>query len=231
MADERKFSRQRHRIKLLDRDRVERELADLVQRALLEQDPTAHKTAVRLTAELTALIASLLMAQTQATQRTFVTLEDDLTDIGVEFVSQLIAISKKDRSSRIKKTTAAAAPALGTLPLADDWAGPVAGPTLIERHFGIPRSTLHRWQKRNEAVAINTRTSRKPVFPLRQFVDGRPAAGISRVLQLLSDPRYTWQWLTTPHPRFDGRQPLDDLLAGNLDEVFEAAKAETAEMK
>lgn len=224
MADERKFSRERHRIKLLSRESVQSELTALLNRALLEQDPTAHKPALRLTAELTALVASLLLTQTQTTQRAFSSLKDDIPEIGVEFVSQLIALANKDVSARIIKTTVAAPP-LGDLPLADDWAGPVAGPTLIERHFGIPRSTLHRWQKRNEAVAINTRTSRKPVFPLRQFVDGRPVEGISQILAILPDHRLAWRWLTVPHPMFEGRQPLDDLLAGHLAEVVEAAKA------
>ncbi|RWD60304.1 MAG: hypothetical protein EOS60_34135, partial [Mesorhizobium sp.] len=36
--------------------------------------------------------------------------------------------------------------------LIEDWAGEVAGSTYLEEHFRIPRSTLHRWQRRNEVI-------------------------------------------------------------------------------
>lgn len=192
--------------------------------AMREQDPTALPGAVDVIAELAAVIASQLLAETQANQRALKTLKDDIAEFGTEFVFQIVKEARKDVRDRIRKTTAASPSAQGDAFLADDWAGPVAGPTLIERHFGIPRSTLYRWQKRGEVVWLNTRTSKKPVFPLRQFVDGKPADGIAEISEAMGGPRSAWQWLITPHSAFDGSTPLDALLKGRTSKVIEMAQ-------
>jgi hypothetical protein len=46
----------------------------------------------------------------------------------------------------------------------EDWAGPLAGPTELERAFGIARSTLHTWQKQGAVVGLLVGT-RKHAFP------------------------------------------------------------------
>jgi hypothetical protein len=222
MPDERKFSRKRHRIKLESREAVEKQLYEAIHALLRKADPTAVPGAVDVISELTAVIASQLLSQTQSNHRALKTLKDDIADYGTEFVEQIVREAKKDARSRMSRIEVAA-PEEG-LPLADDWAGPVAGPTLIETHFGIPRSTLYRWQKRNEVVWLNTRTSRKPVFPLRQFIDGRPARGIPEILQSFGDPRGAWQWLVTPNTLFEGAQPLERLLEGDADAVIALSK-------
>ena len=223
MADARKFSRERRKIKLTRREAVERELNAILRDALRERDPTAPLGAIHVIAELVSVIASQLLAQTQATQRTLMTMKDDIAEYGTEFVAQLIGEAGKDVRSRVERTMAAI-PTVRGLQLADDWAGPVAGPTLIERHFGIPRSTLYRWQQRGEVVSINTRTSKKPVFPLRQFVDGRPADGIAETIAAFDrDPRAAWLWLVTPNVNFDQRAPLDILLQGKVERVVAKA--------
>ncbi|TIL97515.1 MAG: hypothetical protein E5Y74_36480, partial [Mesorhizobium sp.] len=81
--------------------------------------------------------------------------------------------------------------------LIEDWAGRVAGSTYLEENLRIARSTLHRWQRRGEVIALR-KGGRKHVFPLAQFVDGRPVAGIRDVLSLISNPRLAWLWLTRP---------------------------------
>lgn len=106
--------------------------------------------------------------------------------------------------------------------LIEDWAGPVAGPTFLEANFGIARSTLYRWQRRNEVVGF-LKGGRKYVFPLAQFVDGRPAAGLSDILQLIGHPRTTWFWLTHACPVLDGRKPIDLLRMDVVSEVIDAA--------
>ena len=40
--------------------------------------------------------------------------------------------------------------------LVEEWAGPVAGSTYLEETLRIPRSTLHRWQRRGEVIALLT---------------------------------------------------------------------------
>ncbi|MER9197182.1 DUF2384 domain-containing protein [Mesorhizobium australicum] len=105
----------------------------------------------------------------------------------------------------------------------EDWAGQVAGPTFLEAHLGIPRSTLHWWQRHNDVVALR-KGARKHVFPLAQFIDGRPAPGIRQVLSFVANPRPAWLWLTSPSPRLDGRIPIEMLREDLTAEVILAAR-------
>lgn len=225
MSDARKFSRERHRIKLNRREAIESKLRLMIRDVLREEDPTAVPGAVDAIAELTAVIASQLVSQTQSVQRSLKTLVD-IQDYGTEFVEQIVREARQDVRSQIKKIAVAAPPPEDGMILADDWAGPVAGPTMIERHFGIPRSTLYRWQKRKEVVWLNTRSSKKPVFPLRQFVDGRPLDGIAEIVQSWGDPRAAWQWLVKPNAHFKEATPLEKLLEGEAARVVEALNSE-----
>jgi hypothetical protein len=108
----------------------------------------------------------------------------------------------------------------------EDWAGPVAGPSEIERMFGTRRSTLHDWQKRGAVIGL-LKGERKHVFPLAQFVDGRPVEGMSEVVRIVGNPRVAWQWLTQPKPSIQG-MPLDRLKAGHITQVVEAAQRDFA---
>ncbi|CCM78482.1 hypothetical protein [Rhizobium mesoamericanum] len=103
----------------------------------------------------------------------------------------------------------------------EDWAGPVAGPGDIEKMFGTKRSTLHDWQKRGAAIGL-LKGERKHVFPLAQFVDGRPVEGMSRIRKIIPNPRVAWQWLIQTKPSIGGA-PLDRLKKGYVDEVVDAA--------
>lgn len=111
--------------------------------------------------------------------------------------------------------------------LIEDWAGQVAGSTYLEETLRIPRSTLHRWQRRGEVSALRT-GGRKHVFPLAQFVDGRPVPGIREVLQLIGHPRTAWSWLIRPAAEFDGEAPIDLLTKDRSDDVIRAAAAVSA---
>lgn len=108
--------------------------------------------------------------------------------------------------------------------LIEDWAGQVAGSTYLEETLRIPRSTLHRWQRRGEVIALRT-GGRKHVFPLAQFVDGRPVPGIREVLQLIGHPRTAWSWLIRPAAEFDGEAPIDLLTKDRSEDVIRAAEA------
>jgi hypothetical protein len=104
----------------------------------------------------------------------------------------------------------------------EDWAGPVAGPSELERRYGIRRSTLHEWQKRGAVIGL-LKGERKHVFPLDQFVDSRPVQGMSQITAIIDNPRTAWQWLVRPHPTGDRSPPLARLKAGRVDEVRDAA--------
>lgn len=105
----------------------------------------------------------------------------------------------------------------------EDWAGEVAGQTYLEKNLCIPRSTLHLWKRRDEIVALR-KGRRKHVFPLAQFVDGRPAPGIRDVLSFISNTRLAWFWLNRPSPELGGRVPIDLLRQDLTAEVISAAR-------
>lgn len=195
-----------------------------VERILKENDPTIQLPAVRVASRLAAVIASQLASQTQVIQRSMLSLEADATDFANDFVADVVGAATQSVRKKLKRFRPEAIQE-DTLQLADDWAGTVAGPTLIERHYGIPRSTLYRWQKLNEVVAISSRTSRKPVFPLKQFVDGRPANGVADVVSIFGDQRRAWQWLVTKNTITNGA-PIDALLRGEVESVVKAAQSE-----
>lgn len=104
----------------------------------------------------------------------------------------------------------------------EEWAGSVAGPGDIEKKFGTKRSTLHDWHKRGAVIGL-LKGERKHVFPLAQFIDGRPVEGMQQVTKIIRNPRVAWQWLIQAKPSIGGT-PLDNLKRGNLGEVLEAAK-------
>ncbi|MBE1208559.1 hypothetical protein IHE39_30145 [Aminobacter carboxidus] len=105
----------------------------------------------------------------------------------------------------------------------EDWAGRVAGATYLEENLRIPRSTLHRWHRRNEVVALRKGRQRH-VFPLAQFVDGRPASGIPEVLSYISHPRLAWFWMLHPSPLLNGRVPIELLRQDMVGDVVSAAR-------
>lgn len=233
LATRRRLSRQIHNAKLASREDLESRLYTLVERAIMDHDPTVRLASVRIAARLTSIIASQITTQTQTIQRSLLTLEEDISEYGTEFVSQLVKEAQKTKDKQVGRFAAdlPAAPIPANAPapvmqLADDWAGPVAGPTTIERYYGIPRSTLYRWQKFNEAIALNTRTSSKPVFPLRQFVDGRPATGVAELIAIFGDGRKAWQWLIASNSELAGQAPIDPLLEGRVSIVLEFARRE-----
>ncbi|MER8928640.1 hypothetical protein [Mesorhizobium sp. M0496] len=162
---------------------------------------------------------------------------NDTTAVAAEFLGRLEAEAARRlnaQAGEIASRPRAADHPLGHPVLKDcpregariaEWAGPVAGSTHLERRFGIPRSTLHWWQRHNDVVAFR-RGSRKHVFPLAQFIDGRPMPGIRQVLSSISDPRLAWLWLISPSPLLKGRVPIELLREGmNTEVVSSAAQA------
>ena len=104
----------------------------------------------------------------------------------------------------------------------DVWAGPVAGPAEIEKTFGTNRSTLGDWQKRAAVIGL-LKGERKYVFPLAQFVEGRPTKGMKDVARIIRNPHAAWQWLIQPRPSLGGT-PIEQFKAGDIDHVVVAAE-------
>jgi len=110
----------------------------------------------------------------------------------------------------------------------EDWAGPLAGPTKLERDFGVARSTLHTWQKQGVVVGLLVGV-RKHAFPTEQFVDGRPVAGLGAIVDAIGDLRTAWLWLREPNPGLAGMAPLERLKVGAADQVVELARSNFAD--
>ena len=106
----------------------------------------------------------------------------------------------------------------------EDWAGPLAGPTELERDFGVARSTLHSWQKQGAVIGLLVGV-RKHAFPTEQFVDGRPVTGLAAIVEAIGDPRAAWLWLREPNPGLAGVTPLAHLKVGASDKVVEMARS------
>jgi hypothetical protein len=100
------------------------------------------------------------------------------------------------------------------------WRTGAGGDRALARH---PRSTLHARQGKGLVIGLLNGV-RKNVFPLEQFVDGKPVAGIADVLEVIREPRTTWRWLKEPSPLLNGATPLARLKRGRLDEVLRPAQ-------
>jgi hypothetical protein len=106
----------------------------------------------------------------------------------------------------------------------EDWAGPLAGPTELERDFGVARSTLHAWQRQGVVIGLLVGV-RKHAFPTEQFVDGRPVTSLAAIVEAIGNPRAAWLWLREPNPGLAGVTPLARLKAGATDKVVEMARS------
>ena len=104
----------------------------------------------------------------------------------------------------------------------EDWAGEVAGASEIERDLGISRSTLYSWTTRGAVISLKA-GHRRHVYPLAQFIDGRPMDGIEEVLRISGNARAAWQWFVQDKPSLGG-PPLDLLRAGKTADVIDAAE-------
>ncbi len=105
----------------------------------------------------------------------------------------------------------------------EDWAGDVAGGTELTRDYGIARSTLHHWQQSGDVIGL-LKGTRKHVYPVDQFIDGRPAKGIGEITAVTANARVAWLWLSRDNPALGGRKPIDLLKRDRVAEVVEAAR-------
>ncbi|RUU04052.1 DUF2384 domain-containing protein [Mesorhizobium sp. M7A.T.Ca.TU.009.01.3.2] len=226
----------RFQIQGLKQDDFAEMVAEDVERALAHYDEAINKPTMVSVGKIAGSIASAVTLLSPKHQRAIDAIHADLPDLASKFVRALAAEAARRSEAGIAgvinpPTTPLVDAEPPSLPKSDDlesmliedWAGRVAGSTYLEENLRIARSTLHRWQRRGEVIALR-KGGRKHVFPLAQFVDGRPVAGIRDVLSLITNPRLAWLWLTRPSAQLDGRVPIDLLRQDQVDEVVEAAR-------
>lgn len=105
----------------------------------------------------------------------------------------------------------------------EDWAGPVAGAAELAKRFDISRSTLNHWQHSSAVIGL-LKGTRNRVYPIDQFIDGRPASGIAEINAIISEPRLAWFWLSRKNPELGDRRPIDLLKRDRIKQVIEAAR-------
>ncbi|AMX96468.1 DUF2384 domain-containing protein [Mesorhizobium sp. M7A.F.Ca.US.014.04.1.1] len=226
----------RFQIQGLKQDDFAEMVAEDVERALAHYDEAINKPTMVSVGKIAGSIASAVTLLSPKHRRAIDAIHADLPGLASKFVRALAAEAARRSEAGIAGVTNPPTTPLAdveppSLPKSDDlesmliedWAGRVAGSTYLEEHLRIARSTLHRWQRRGEVIALR-KGGRKHVFPLAQFVDGRPVAGIRDVLSLITNPRLAWLWLTRPSAQLDGRVPIDLLRQDQVDEVVEAAR-------
>ncbi|SFN72418.1 Protein of unknown function [Mesorhizobium sp. NFR06] len=214
-------------------------VAEAVQQALMRHGVLLDAEALVSASAIAGSIAAALPFLQQAQRLAIGSFKGDSTALASEFFRTMADKIARGDSAAADSASENPVPAVGPGQPAfqhiaeqaselqsmviEDWAGEVAGSTYLEENFRIPRSTLHRWQRRGEVVALR-KGGRKHVFPLAQFVDGRPAQGISEVLSAIANPRLAWFWLTRPAPELDGRIPIEMLREDRIEDVVRVAR-------
>lgn len=211
-------------------------VSEAVQQALLQHGVLLDAEALISASVIAGSLVAALPFLSQAQRLAIGSFKGDFTALATEFFRTMADKIARGGSTGTGRTSESPAPPAGLRQPAfvggapelqsmviEDWAGEVAGSTYLEEKLRIPRSTLHRWQRRNEVIALR-KGGRKHVFPLAQFVDGRPALGISEVLSLIPNPRLAWFWLARPSQDLDGRSPIEMLKHDMVREVVMAAR-------
>ena len=204
---------------------------DALVGAFVDRNPSLPRRAVERAGRVVAALGSVAMDLTEEQQRALLAGKDKLGEIFVEVLERLeIGASDPDEGVgegvRSELSLAEGRRRLASFAKPtklEDWAGEVAGPVELERTLGIKRSTLHDWHAQHRAVIALLAGVRKHVFPVAQFVDGRPVTGLREVVDAAGDERTAWAWLIEPHPSLGGKPPLDLLKAGKRLEVADLA--------
>lgn len=193
-------------------------LANEIEDAIVRIDGTARRKSIEAAAKIGGLVSAIVLEIPREARERLLD-HHSIEKAVADFVYGLSGATSTDYTD----SGGNGAISDGILTPMSDWAGPVAGPTLLEEEYGISRSTLHRWQKRGAAIAFRT-GGRKHVFPLLQFVDGRPVPAIDTLLRLIGSPRDTWLWLIQPCQILEGDRPIDLLRKDLVLEVLNAAR-------
>ncbi|AWC25428.1 hypothetical protein CO731_04925 [Aminobacter sp. MSH1] len=214
-------------------------IAAEVEQLLARLDPDLKRPAIISAAKLAGVAATSYVFLSLKRQAALTTDLNDIADKLDSFIAEIAGVTRQELLAQRAADGGTTKPSNSPMPILNplsvvalhDWVGPSAGPTFLEENYGIARSTLHRWQRRNEAIALLA-GGKRHVFPLAQFVDGRPANGIADVSEVIGHSRLTWYWLSRPCDELDGYLPIDLLKMDRVRDVVRAARtyAETVRL-
>ncbi len=194
--------------------------------SVLRGEAGVKQANVQMTAQIAGLVASTVVTPPPAVGFELsshrVELENPATKMIMAFAGQSLkgrglgeVVGAEEGKARLGAVSVA-------MPL-EEWADAVAGSTELERTMGISRSTLHKWQKSGAVIAL-LKGTKSHVFPVIQFIDGRPLKGISEVNRLAPSPRKAWLWLIQENELLLHRAPIDVLRNGEVARVIGAAQ-------
>lgn len=212
------------------KDELSQFIASTVEDAIVQRDPTVKRHQVLTAGQMAGRIAAEFLFLSVKRQKSLASLRTNLDPLVAEFVAGLSGDEIAPSDSRDIENDGPNRGGDPSLKAVEDWAGPVAGPTFLERHYDISRSTLHRWQRRGEVIAFRA-GGRKHVFPLFQFIDGRPAAGLPEIIALMPHPRIAWIWLRQANPETGNVAPVELLKLDRVEDVLAAARKYAASLK
>ena len=200
----------------------------------VKHNPTLKRAQVETVGKLVAEFGATAAKLSPAARQRLVARKAQLRKLIEEIVAEPLKLS------RTSIAEVSQGPGLGTLlseaegrtrlaeyatPMtAEAWAGPLVGPTQLERDFGVARSTLHTWLKQGAVIGVQVGV-RKHAFPIEQFIDGRPVAGLGAVVEAVGETRTAWHWLRERNPGLAGVTPLARLKAGDVERVLELARS------
>jgi len=109
-----------------------------------------------------------------------------------------------------------------TLPVAD-WAGEVLNSSALRDRLHISHDDFDHWQSSGSLIALPNGDA-GVVYPVDQFVDGRPIEGLREVLEVVGRPRVAWLWLRTARPGSESQSPIELLKGGHIKRALLIAK-------
>ena len=88
----------------------------------------------------------------------------------------------------------------------------------------ISRTTVYAWVARKTLLAWKS-TKRGLTIPAAQILGpGKVVPGLTRILEVIEDPELAWEFLTQQWPFSDRvARPLEELIAGRIEDVVDAA--------
>lgn len=104
-----------------------------------------------------------------------------------------------------------------------DWAGHVLDAAALEAELALPAGEVARWVADNAVIALSGEGC-ELLYPLEQFTNGQPAAGLRSITEIVGKPNVAWLWLRTPRPATDEPAPIALLKAGAINRVLDLAK-------
>lgn len=107
------------------------------------------------------------------------------------------------------------------------WAGEVETASILAPRLAASPEILAEWADRRIAIAFGDEPDQR-LYPVEQFINGRPVPGLADVLAIIGHARVAWLWLRTSRPAINDCSPLDYLKAGDIQNAMLLARRDFA---